>query len=548
MGLAERGGPRESGIAQAVSHGFAHYPRSFSAMRIRWNHSVRLGLPLGVACFGGLGLHLAQAVPAPAAPAGDFDWCVPPGQTFVLNTDFTQVVGGPHCTPTAITNVVGGVLELRNLWIQEGATVRVEGTAPLLIQASGAVRIDGTLDASGHSSPGVTTLNTANIPEPGATGVAGGGKGGTGSPLTTQSSPQGGNGFGAFDSADLGGGGGETGWSNLSQQLDSRRGAGGGGGALGANQAQAGDPALGDWNQSFIGLDIESGFSNKSPEAQGAFTGIAGPFGGRAGNQPFDDGDPSNDFYGIALDANGNATLGELDQPWAGAGGGGGGDASFVAAGGTFPNVPFNPNADEKGGSGGGGGGSVTILAAGDIVFGSHGRILARGGSGGGGENTSFLNRVGGAGGGGSGGHVILQTLGVIDMRQSVGPSTSAASLGSMLGGILATGGQGGAGKGDVGGAILGQNGKTDTLPHQDACPPTLSGNAYPTTGPNACRGHIDGAGGDGGPGIVQMHTRTGLDPVAPSILLPPGVEIGFLVVPAPVCSELGCRLVPDVL
>jgi hypothetical protein len=521
-----------------------------TAMSMRLN-SMRLRLTLGVACFGGLGLHLAQAVPAPvpAAPAGDFDWCVPPGQTFVIITSYTPIFGGPNCVPAQASAVVNGVLDLNDLWIQQGATVRVQGPHPLLINASGTVRIDGTLDVSGVSSQGVVTLNTTSIPEIGAPGVAGGGRGGTGSPLTTQSSPQGGNGSGAFDSPNLGGGGGETGWTNLNQQVDSRRGAGGGGGALGAKQAQTGDPSLGDWNQSFIGLDVESGFTNKTPEAQGAFTGIAGPFGGRAGNQPFQDGDPSNDFYGIALDASGNATLGELDQPWAGSGGGAGGDASFVLGGSSYPNVPFNPQGDEKGGSGGGGGGSVTILAAGDIVFGSHGRILARGGSGGGGENTSFLNRVGGAGGGGSGGHVILQTLGVIDMRQSVGPSTSAASLGTMVGGILATGGQGGAGKNDVGGAILEQTtGKTDTLPHLDACPPTLSGNAYPTTGPNACRGHIDGAGGDGGPGIVQMHTRTGFDPVTPSILLPPGVGIEVLVVPTPVCSELGCRLVPDVL
>lgn len=518
-------------------------------MLLRLN-SMRLGLPLGVALFGGLGLHLAQAVPAPvpAAPAGDFDWCVPPGQVFVLNTDFTQITGGPHCTPTTVITVLDGVLDLRNLWIQEGATVRVQGTQPLRIQASGAVRIDGTLDASGVSSPGVVTLNTTSIPELGAPGVAGGGMGGTGSPLTTQSSPQGDNGFGAFDSPNLGGGGGETGWTNVNQLLASRRGAGGGGGALGANQAQTGAPSLGDWNQSFIGLDVESGFANKEPEAQGALTGLAGPFGGRAGNQPFQDGDPANDFYGVALDPLGIATLGELAEPWAGGGGGGGGDASFVSGGGTFPNDPFNPQGDEKGGSGGGGGGSVTILAVGDILFGSYGRILARGGSGGGGENTSFLNRVGGAGGGGSGGHVILQTLGVIDMRQSVGASTSAGSLGTMLGGILATGGQGGAGKNDQGGATLDQTGKVDTLPVFDACPPTLSGSSYPTSGPNACKGHVDGAGGDGGPGIVQLHTRSGLDPQNPSILLPAGVELGDLIVPTPVCSDLGCRLVPDVL
>lgn len=509
--------------------------------------TLRLGLPLGAAFCATLGLHVARAVPAaaPASPAGDFDWCVPAGQTFVLDTSFTQITGGPHCTPTQTSAVVQGVLDLRNLWIQEGATVRVQGPYPLVIHATGAVRIDGTLDASGFSSLGVTTVNTTTIPEVGAPGAAGGGRGGTGSPLTTASSPKGGNGSGAFDAPDLGGGGGETGWTNLNQQVDSRRGAGGGGGALGANQAQTGAPALGDWDQSFIGLDVEGGFANLNASAFGALSGVPGPFGGRSGAQPFHDGDPSNDFYGVAIDGSGNAIVGELFQPWAGAGGGGGGDASFVAAGGTFPNVPFSPFADEKGGSGGGGGGSLSILAVGDIVFGPSGRILARGGSGGGGENTSFLNRVGGAGGGGSGGHVILQTLGVIDLRQSLGASTSAASLGTMLGGILATGGQGGAGRADLGGATLASNGKVETLPVLDACPKTLAGGTYPTVGPNACRGHIDGAGGDGGPGIVQLHTRSGLDPQGPSILLPTGMELGDLIVPSPVCIDDGCLLLP---
>ncbi|HVS17966.1 MAG TPA: hypothetical protein VMT18_05140, partial [Planctomycetota bacterium] len=141
-------------------------------------------LPLGAVLAGGVGLHLAQAVPAPspAAPADDFDWCVPPGQTIVLDTSYTLLVGGPHCVPTQTSAVVNGVLDVRNIWIQQGATVRVQGPHPLVIHASGAVRIDGKLDLSGVSSPGVTTLNTTNIPEPGALGVAGGGRGGPGSP------------------------------------------------------------------------------------------------------------------------------------------------------------------------------------------------------------------------------------------------------------------------------------------------------------------------------------------------------------------------------
>jgi len=512
-------------------------------MTDRTSHGLRL-LTLGALLSGGVGLHLAAARPAPGpmAPAGDFDWCVAPGQTLLIDTSFTQLVGGPHCVPTQTSAVVNGQLDVRNVWIQEGATVRVQGPHPLVIQATGAVRIDGTLDVSGFSSAGVTSLNTTSVPELGAAGVAGGGRGGTGSPATSASSIFGGPGFGAFGAAASGGGGGETGWTNVSQQVDQRRGGGGGGGALGANQAQTGPAQLGDWDQSYIGLDVEAGFANKDANAQGAATGPAGPFGGRPGAQPFFDGDPSNDFFGVAIDANGNATVGELAQPWAGAGGGGGGDASFVPNGGVFPNLPFSPTGDEKGGSGGGGGGSLSILAVGDIVFGPHGLILARGGSGGGGENTSFLNRAGGAGGGGSGGHVILQTLGVIDLRQSMGASSVP---GVLAGGVLATGGQGGVGRNNLGGASLGASGIQETAPALDACPKTLAGGDYPTSGENACVGLVDGAGGDGGPGIVQLHTRSGLDPQAPSILLPAGVELGQLIVPAPVCSAPGCHLVP---
>jgi hypothetical protein len=486
----------------------------------------------------------------PSAASGDFDWCVAPGQTLVLDTSFAVLNGGPHCASTTTQSVVGGVVDVRHMWIQEGALVRVVGPNPLKITASGAVRIDGTFDLSGVSNPGVTTLNTTNIQEQGSPGSAGGGRGGTGNPLTTSSSPKGDSGFGAFNAPGMGGGGGETGWNNVAaSQLHGRRGAGGGGGAFGHNQAQSFGTiaAFGDWDQSFIGLDVESGFSNMATNSlqshNGALTGPSGPHGGRAGTTPFFDGNPDNDFYGQALELSSGALIvGELSGPWAGAGGGGGGNASFVGINGTFPQVPFNPAGDEKGAGGAGGGGSLQILAQDDIVFGARGLILCRGGSGGGGENTSLTNRIGGGSGGGSGGHVILQTKGRIDFRASLGQG---GKVGALVGGILATGGQGGAGRDDQGGAVLGAQGKTETLPHLDACPPSLSGSAYPTAGPNGCKGHVDGAGGDGGPGVVQLHTRTGLDPAQPNILLPLGMQLGDLVKPTPVCSSFDCNLIP---
>jgi hypothetical protein len=474
-------------------------------------------------------------------PGGDFDWCIPAGQTVVLDTRFSLITGGPHCAQTTQQQVVGGVVRVRNLLIGAGAVLKVQGPNPLVVLASGTVRIEGKLDLSGVSNPGVVTLNTTSQPEPGAPGMAGGGQGGVGSPLTTASSPQGGDGLGAFQSLNGGGRGGETGWSNIAaSQVDGRRGAGGGGGAFGHDQAQQLGPVgtYGEWDQGFIGLDAEQGFSNLDPNANGALTGPAGPFGGRVGPQPFLDGDPSNDFWGQALDLQtGAIVVGELKRPWAGAGGGGGGDASFVGAGGTFPQNPFSPVGDEKGAGGAGGGGSLHVVALGDIVFGAEGLILCRGGSGGGGENTLFLNRVGGGSGGGSGGHVILQTLGRVDFTRSQGPG---GAPGTLAGGILATGGQGGAGKNDTGGATTGGSGKQETLPDQDACP-----DGYPPSGPNACRGHVDGAGGDGGPGLVQLHTRTGLDPANPSILLPPGLTLHDICKPLPVGADGSLRLLP---
>jgi hypothetical protein len=467
---------------------------------------------------------------------GEFDWRVPAGQTLIFSTDSQIIVGGPGFAPQHNVAVLGGMVDVRNLRIEAGGTLKVQGTQPLTIQASGKVEILGTLDIRGTDSQGVVTLHTTSIPEVGAPGAAGGGRGGTGSPLTTSSSPKGGNGWGAFGAADGGGTGGETGWTNFHQNFESRRGAGGGGGTLGASQPWTGAPEFGTWEQSFLGLDAESGFPNLSEKAHGASSGLPGPFGGASGARPFSDSSSDNDFWGHAVV--GELLIeGELPKPWAGAGGGAGGDAAFVPGGKVFPAVPFNPQGDEKGGSGGGGGGSLQILALGDIVLGANGRILCRGGSGGGGENTGNTNRVGGAGGGGSGGHVILQTAGVIDLSQCAGPSTAPGSLGTLLGGILATGGQGGAGAWDEGGAWLDETGKHDTEPHLDGCPP-----GYPAGGElNGCAGHFDGAGGDGGPGIVQLHTPDGLA----SVLLPPGKTLGDVCKPRPLFWDGDGRLAP---
>lgn len=450
-------------------------------------------------------------------PGGSFDWVLPTGTIVIFNTSITTITGyqifedangnftgidGPLNNQTSI----GGVIDIDDLWIQNGAILKFEGPNAVQLLAKGTIRIDGSIVVNGTSTNGVTTLNTTNIPEPGAAGQAGGGKGGTGNPLTTASSPKGTAGFGAFNAPDGGGGGGETGWSTA-PNLEKRRGAGGGGGRLGKDVPNP-TTGSGAFDQRLIGLDAEKGFDNLLGD-NGAISGAPGPFGGAAGPGPFIDSSTTNDFFGTMFDVvNQSLVAGELKKPWAGAGGGGGGSASRLTSG-TFPG-PFSSTGDEKGSGGGGGAGSLHVLALGDIVWGPSGQILCRGGLGGGGENTIFLNRVGGGSGAGSGGHVVLQSAKRIDFRLC---DTSPRPIDTR-------GGQGGAGANDLGGATQSTNGQKESTPLQDACPP-----GYAISGPNPCRGQVDGAGGDGGPGIIQLHTTTGVvgNPSTPNadILLP---------------------------
>jgi len=177
----------------------------------------------------------------------------------------------------------------------------------------------------------------------------------------------------------------------------------------------------------------------------------------------------------------------------------------------------------------------VHVLALGHIAFGANGQIRVRGGTGGGGENTIFLNRVGGGSGGGSGGHVVLQSAARIDLRAKQ-PITQNAGDNNWA--IDTRGGQGGAGANDVGGATLAPGGSLETLPLQDACPP-----GYPTSGFNACRGAVNGAGGDGGPGVIQLHTplgALGVDPRFADILLPTGLGLESFCSPLPLCALVG--------
>jgi len=454
-------------------------------------------------------------------PSSQFDWTIATGEVLTFNTVSQTIVSTP---PQFVQTAVNGFVDVRNFTIEQGGLLVVQGPNPMVLCASGQVTLDGKLVVNGGNNPGVLSLNSTNLPEPGAPGQGGGGKGGTGSPLTTMSSPRGGDGFGAFGSPSGGGQGGETGWS-LSPATAERRGAGGGGGALGRNQTTF-LIGVGPLDQSRIGLDGEAGFSNKSAD-NGALSGPGPAFGGAVGSRPFADPSQRNDFFGTMIVSVGGGSAeqrihGELRTPWAGAGGGAGGDANRPKLSSTFPGA-WSINGDEKGAGGGGGGGSIRILSLGPIVFGPQGEVTANGGNGGGGENTLFLNRVGGGSGGGSGGHIILETAAHIDLSQVLG------------GALRARGGQGGAGSVDKGGATVGTlGGSNQTQPRDDACP-----DGYPTSGPNACLGHIDGAGGDGGPGIIQLHTPRGLRDIDTGL----GRTLADVSEPRPLCWDGGCRM-----
>lgn len=485
------------------------------------------------ALWGDGELVAAFAFNGTGGPGGDFDWHIAPNTEVVLDTVSDTIVGGPGGAPTKTQAVINGVVDIRNLKIPAGSRLRVVGPNVCTILASGTVQIEGELSVNGADSQGVVTLNTTNQPEQGAKGQAGGGDGGVGSFLTTQSTPRGGRGFGAFGTPNLGGEGGESSYANTGK--NDRRAAGGGGGVLGPDifHLHANNASAQIRVQAVVGMDAE-------PGAPGGLNGLGAVSqseraqGGEIGPSPFIDPDPNNNFLGTKiLFADGDeipdgVVLGELDDVLAGAGGGGGGDA---VSSDSFPKVPFKNSGDEKGAGGGGGAGGLRILAIGDIVIGTNGvagSITAIGGDGGGGENTSYFDRVGGGSGAGSGGHVVLSTAANIvfhgaadggtadeDFWYRDDPSVSSHEARP----ITLTGGQGGAGNQSAGGAneTGPSNWKCDSIPTYfdgglgGTVPPFKPSDTFfcfhaqPDKGDPSGHWTI-GAGGDGGPGILQLH------------------------------------------
>ena len=136
--------------------------------------------------------------------------------------------------------ITDGVLELNDLTIEAGATLRAVGENPLVIYASGEVNLLGTLDASGfHAEPPDGGTYRPDLVVPGAAGACGGGAGGAASQTTDSWTVRAESGQGPLGLSSGGGQGGEGGFQqHLSQAGGNTRiestfviaGGGGGGG------------------------------------------------------------------------------------------------------------------------------------------------------------------------------------------------------------------------------------------------------------------------------------------------------------------------------
>ncbi|MCA6364535.1 MAG: T9SS type A sorting domain-containing protein [Bacteroidetes bacterium] len=165
-------------------------------------------------------------------------------------------------TATANTTLAGGTYNYTSFNISAGVTVTVTGTQPLIINCSGAVTINGVLDASGGNGTNGITFSAAGT---GGIGVAGGQNGGNGTysaslggmlaqdgagagGVTTAGngwSGGGGAGYGAAGSASGGSTGGFAGPAYGDAQLSAVLGGSGGGGGSGGFSCGSGGGGAG---------------------------------------------------------------------------------------------------------------------------------------------------------------------------------------------------------------------------------------------------------------------------------------------------------------
>jgi hypothetical protein len=473
----------------------------------------------------------------------------------MLDTDSQSFPLPDGSTPgmTQSVTVLGGQFAFHDFIIPEGVHVIVRGTRPLRIVATGQVQIDGLLDLSGGQGYSDESFNSGFLPVPGAAGGPGGGRGGDGHPtvfdpngpqsIDQYATPERGqrgmgpvvSGAGQVTFHEVGGHGGlptigydpnSAGYPKLedAQNTEHQRPPGGGGGSLffrgdqshegtGVYQVQSSsswfpfskcptndkihDALYGNdenfWAGRLPNTPIQCVYMLGTPEAPERFRP-----GAPGGDTLFNDGDPSNDFFG---------PTGELKVLIGGQGGGGGGSRvdsmkhklwSVNNKGAPLPSPPappFYPTLqpgifvsatflDAKGGGGGGGAGSIHIRSFGDIVIGRLGYIDATGGDGGGGELVANSTFVGG-GGGGSGGVVILEAAGSVIMQ---------ADPGHMAAGFTDS-------DGDQGAAIDVSGGQGRDTRSSASGTGGFSGFTYEATRSD---------GGQGGFGLIQLQTGDG--------------------------------------
>jgi hypothetical protein len=289
---------------------------------------------------------------------------------------------------------------VRHLIVSQGARVLGQGPNPLVINASGRITVAGEINVDGIDALNTASLNTPNQPQSGAPGNCGGGKGGTASPSIVGSDVIGEDGLGPGDIPAGGGHGGHSSFGVIDATLRHAGGGGGGVFTLKAHTAGFTSPA-----------GLNGGNGNAGVNDCVDF--LAPANGGLHGPDLFVDADLTNDFFGRKFVAGGNPLAGELAAAVAGQGGGGGGDQVFYNGTPPPPNCLNNTQwllQDTKGGAGGGGGGILALRALGPIVIANTGKLSAVGGKGGNAESLGFIDPGGGSGGAGSGGMIIVES------------------------------------------------------------------------------------------------------------------------------------------
>lgn len=140
--------------------------------------------------------------------------------------------------------IVDGIIYCRNFTLKRDTTGTAKhgkiialGPNPLRIVATENVNFEASTQVlvQGVDSPGVTTVSTGNLAEPGAFGRCTGGNGGDASTVLVGSTPRGSDGNGPFNTPGKGGKGGESGYGFTPVQVEDCpyiqvHGAGGGGG------------------------------------------------------------------------------------------------------------------------------------------------------------------------------------------------------------------------------------------------------------------------------------------------------------------------------